>query len=171
MRSLLMAAYEFDVIGVPTPQGSKQAFVRGGRAVVVDAGSQTSRNKHAQWRAAVAQRAQEARNGALPLSGPVAVEMRFWMPLVKSDPHRSRHTTTPDLDKLIRAVLDSLTNSAIIADDSLVYSVDASKFYARNGHFTGVSVVILDMSGPEDSQREHSKLKASAAKRASKLAG
>ena len=160
-----MSTYEFDVIGLPTPQGSKQAFVRGGRAVVVDAGSQTSRNKHAEWRASVARRAQEARNGADSLTGPVAVEMRFWMPSVKSDPHRVRHVTTPDLDKLIRAVLDSLTNSGIIADDSLVYSVDASKFYARDGHWTGVSIVVIDMTGLEDASRKASKAKAAEARR------
>jgi len=152
----------FSVVGVPAPQGSKSAFVRGGRAVIVDGSSKTGREKHAQWRDDVCRAARIAKSEMF--TGPVSVTITFWLQLPASDPHRWRHITTPDLDKLIRSVLDSLVNAGMIKDDSLVYRVNAAKWYARDGHWTGATIEIEDMSGLEESDRAESRAAAKASR-------
>ena len=141
---------QFFVPGVPTPQGSKQAFVRGGRAVIVDAGTPNSRTRHADWRSTVTLTARIAKGNTPTLTGATSVDLTFKMPTVKSDPHRDSHLTTPDLDKLIRSVLDALTNSGIIRDDSIVCELSARKSYVRNGEMSGVVVTVYDLSSTDE---------------------
>jgi len=159
-----MRVITFSVVGVPSPQGSKSAFVRGGRAVIVDGSSKTGRDKHAQWRADVTQAARIAAQGEM-FTGPVEVRIRFALAPVKSDPYRHRHTTSPDCDKLIRSVLDSLTNSGIIRDDSLVFEIVAGKYYAPAGEPTGATITITDWSELEDAHRALAKQKAKEARK------
>jgi Holliday junction resolvase RusA-like endonuclease len=160
-----MKSVSFDVIGNPRPQGSKSAFVRGGRAQIVEAGSKASRDAHATWRSTVADAARKALEGSeSPFNGPTEAIMVFYLPLPKSDPHRTLHATTPDLDKLIRSCSDSLTNSGLLHDDSLLWLISAKKGYARDGHWTGVSITLTDSSDAEMAMREVSKGAARAAR-------
>lgn len=154
--------YQFDVIGKPVSQGSKRAFVLGGKARIVEAGGA----RHALFRSQVCEAARVAKGTQPTLDGPLSVHLTFWMPCVKSDPHRSWHMTAPDIDKMVRLILDSLTNSAIIRDDSLVCQLYVEKHYARDGHWTGVSIEITDFSDIENELREQSKAQAKAARRA-----
>ena len=66
---------------------------------------------------------------------PVAVKLLFVMPVPKSYSNSKRqamigklHTHKPDLDNLIKAVLDGM-NGIAYRDDSLVCSIDAVKVY------------------------------------------
>lgn len=124
---------ELNVHGVPAPQGSKSAFVRGGRAVVTEGGSKAGRQSHATWRQAVATAARdwvEANGAPAPLNGPLSLTVKFWMPKPASLPKwRYLPTTKPDLDKLIRSVLDSLSG-LIITDDARVVIIEACEEYA-----------------------------------------
>lgn len=70
---------------------------------------------------------------AQPLTGAISVEVIFSMPIPKSvradtgDPHVKK----PDLDNLLKLVLDAITDSgAIWADDSQVVAVSAHKMYS-----------------------------------------
>lgn len=137
---------QFFVPGIPTPQGSKQAFIRGGRAVIVDAGTSNSRSRHADWRSSVTLAARGAMGSQETLTGATGVTLDFLMPTVKCDPYRDMHTTTPDLDKLIRAVLDSLTNAGVIRDDSIVCDIQAHKRYVKRGEMCGVTVEVVDLA-------------------------
>ncbi len=154
---------QFDVLGLPAPQGSKSAFVVAGRAVIVDGSSKTGRDKHALWRSQVSDAANAAR-GKTQFAGPVGVSVVFYLPLPASDPHRTLHATRPDADKALRSVLDSLTTSGLVRDDSQVYEVKATKLYARDGHWTGASIQVWDASEDELRYRAESKA-ASRAKR------
>jgi Holliday junction resolvase RusA-like endonuclease len=145
----------FEVIGLPAPQGSKSAYVRGGRAVIVDGSSKTGRDKHAQWRDDVCRAARLVATEMF--MGPVWVGITFWMPLPKSAPHRWRHASAPDLDKLVRSVLDSLVNAGLLKDDSLVSHLAAAKWYARDGHWTGATIDIEDLSVREEEDQQKSK--------------
>ena len=154
-----MTHVSFTVVGLPAPQGSKSAFVRGGRAVIVDGSSKAGRQKHLNWREDVTSEAisaQELRGGD-QFVGPVSVHIEFFMPLPASDRHRTLHATKPDIDKLVRSVLDSLTTSAIIRDDSQVSALHVTKQYARDGHWTGASIALADMSEAEEINRKKSK--------------
>ena len=115
----------FEVYGVPQPQGSSRAFVtKTGRAVV------TSANKNLRpWRDQVAWEAREAMDGSPPLTGAVCVEVVFWLARPKSV-KRLSPTVKPDVDKLLRGVLDALTGVAFV-DDAQVVDVDVSKRYCN----------------------------------------
>ncbi len=159
----------FDVVGLPHPQGSKSAFIRGGRAVIVEGSSKSGRDKHAQWRAAVcdaARKALETSDG--PFIGPVECVMVFYLPLPASDPHRTLHSSAPDLDKLVRSTGDALVNAGLLKDDSLLWLISAKKGYARSGQWTGVHISLADSSDAEASMRETSKAEAKAARKSAK---
>lgn len=151
------AVQAFRVFGIPAPQGSKSAFVRGGRAVVVDGSSAVGRAKHHAWRqdvADAARKALEARGERFP--GLVGLEIAFYLPLPASDPHRTLHGTAPDLDKLVRSVLDALTNAGLILDDSRVCAISARKDYAR-GVAPGAAILVVDQEHLEARFRAGSK--------------
>lgn len=141
MTAVTDTAIELRVYGVPAPQGSKTAFVRGGRAVVVDGSSQTGRQKLSSWRAEVSREAQNERP-AEPIVGPVAVSIRFYMPKPKSAPKGKVYCDKkPDIDKLIRSTFDSMTG-VIYNDDSQVVSVTATKIYATPDTPSGASIIV-----------------------------
>ena len=125
----------FSVAMTPQPQGSAKAFVVGKRAIV------TSDNaKLKDYRQMVAWSAQAARPaGWLPLDGPVQVTLTFAFLKPKSAPKkRTRPTTRPDLDKIVRAVLDGLKGIGY-RDDSQVTSLSARK---RFGYAPETTVLV-----------------------------
>jgi Holliday junction resolvase RusA-like endonuclease len=74
-----------------------------------------------------------------PLNGPLRLELSFTFPIPVSWPKRKRaaalnlefgHTGRPDIDNLIKLVLDALNGRAWI-DDRQIYSLEASKSYAE----------------------------------------
>ena len=114
------------VPGVPIPQGSMRAFnVKGCKAPII-----TSDNtKLKPWRSQVALFASQAWKGP-PTIGPVALTVTFCLrkPQATSK-HERYHAKRPDIDKLIRAIMDALT-SVIWYDDGQVVSVAAEKRYS-----------------------------------------
>ena len=131
-----MRTLAFTVYGDPVPQGSKRAFVVKQRAVVVDANSAGLKS----WRSQVVSAAMEAVNDdpdllpgdkKHPELGAVKVTLLFFL----RQPKRPRSTvpiTRPDLDKLIRAVFDGLTDAGVIRDDLQVTSLSAGKRYTTD---------------------------------------
>ena len=117
----------FDVSGLPVPQGSTRAFIVKNRPVITS----TSKGLN-QWRQLVAGEAQ--RRVKEPMGGPVAITLGFRLPRPKSAPKKKwiYPSKRPDIDKLVRAVLDALTH-VIIADDSQVVSLTATKDYGPPG--------------------------------------
>jgi crossover junction endodeoxyribonuclease RusA len=134
----------FDVYGTPAPQGSKQGFIRGGRVVLVEGSSASGRERHTTWRELVWAEARAVRQRVGEFTGPVAVELSFRFASIKSDPYRYLHQTKPDVDKLARAVLDSLTTSRLIRDDAVIWSLTATKTYVDLGDWIGVHIRIID---------------------------
>ena len=135
-----MNRLHFFVPGIPAPQGSKSAYVRGGRAVVVEGGSKTGRDKHKAWRAAVTDAASEAHVGDT-FVGPVCVDLFFVMPRPKSV-RREYPAVKPDLDKLIRSTLDGISDAQVWTDDALAVGIVAQKVYAGSGDTPGAHITI-----------------------------
>lgn len=123
----------FFVEGLPIQQGSKKAFVIGGKARMVEAKDAELKP----WRAAV-QAAAEATGFQLGESIPARVDLVFYLPRPKSV-KREFPVTTADLDKLTRAVNDALTKSRIIHDDSRIVTSAQKKRYA-DGKPVGVLI-------------------------------
>lgn len=115
----------FVVEGTPVPQGSKTAAVINGRAVMFD-----SNKKLKAWRSDVTLVARQAAEGMEPFDDTdgLEVDLTFFMLRPKSV-KRSMPTTKPDLDKLVRAVMDSITDAGVWADDSKVVKIYATKNY------------------------------------------
>lgn len=128
------------VPGVPQPKGSLKAFrhARSRRIVV------TSDNpKLKQWQRAVRTAALHGRGWDDPFDGPVTVACVFLLPRPRSYPKRVvAHTRKPDLDKLVRAVLDALAADGLFGDDAAVVELHATKAYACDGFQPGVLITV-----------------------------
>lgn len=120
-----MTSFMAYVPGKATPQGSKKAFVISGRAVLVDA---SEGNKA--WRKLVTETI-KSHNDYIQYKGAVNVSLTFWMEKAKSN-KTSLMTQKPDIDKLARSVLDAMTDSFLIEDDSRVVYLTITKRWADN---------------------------------------
>lgn len=142
----MMQPISFYVLGLPAPQGSKTAVVRGGRAILLEGATPNQRAKHFQWRQAVASAAHEAVADTEPMIVAAAVTVVFRFPIPVS---RTKHErafgwlwkkSAPDLDKLLRSTFDGLTDGGLIADDRLIVSVVATKIEVEG--WTGASIEV-----------------------------
>lgn len=122
-----MTAVEFEVYGRPAPQGSKKAYVRGNRAVLVESSAAVK-----PWREAVKYAARDAMWAVEPLSGPLWVDVTFYLDRPASEPKRRRTwpCRRPDADKLCRALFDAITDSGLWHDDAQVVDVHVRKDWA-----------------------------------------
>lgn len=148
-----MSKVTFFVEGTPRPQGSKRGFIRGGRVVLAE----TSKY-HKEWRKAVSDAAKDAMKSTPRLEGHLLLELDFYFKRPKSHYRTGKyscelrkdapthHIKTPDLDKLIRSVDDSLTG-IVFEDDSQVVEVLARKHWAGGWEYTseGVKVFVKEM--------------------------
>ncbi len=121
----------FTAYGIPAPKGSMKAFMpKGARFPVVTHDNARTRP----WASLVKAAALDALNGSvsIPLAlGPVSLSVAFYMPKPKSLPKRvTCCTKKPDVDKLCRLILDSLTG-VIWQDDSQVVELRARKVYVQ----------------------------------------
>jgi Holliday junction resolvase RusA-like endonuclease len=150
---------QFEVEGVPAPQGSKKAVPHRttGRVMMIDVNSPALKA----WRRLVSLKATNALawNPSPELrEGGLAVEVVFFLPRPKSHRRTGRNAHLlradapefpgkPDLDKLVRAVFDALTD-VVWTDDSQVVSVQASKVFA-DGFEPGAYVTVDRLDTPD----------------------
>ena len=132
---------EFTVYGIARPKGSMR---RGRGRAVFDS------NPHVKaWSLLVRQVAQRA-VAASPvlLRGPLGVAVEFHLPRPQKYDRRGAvaHLTAPDLDKLIRAVLDALTG-IIYRDDSQVVDLSAAKRYAATDAAPFARILVAPVLG------------------------
>ena len=127
--------FELFVPGEPRPQGSKKAFSRGSHIVLVEANKQLPAWRE-QMRKSFEMKMLEQDS---PFITAVSVSLTFWLTRPKSV-KREYATGTYDLDKLTRAVLDSLQDK-VLTNDNLVVDLTARKNYADN-HESGVLVTV-----------------------------
>ncbi len=128
MKQFRKAVFSLEVRGIPKPQGSMRAFVVKGRPII------TSATKGLKaWRDLVSWAAQAAAPEEL-IEGPIHIDLEFRLPKPKAEPKRKRTwpARRPDLDKLIRAILDSLTG-VVFRDDSQVIGIYAAKDWGTPG--------------------------------------
>lgn len=84
-------------------------------------------------------------NAVAPTDGPVAIQVKFYMPRPKSHSKKQRenpwHVSRPDKDNLVKAVLDAI-NGIFFKDDSQVCKEQSEKLYAGDNQQPGIHVVI-----------------------------
>lgn len=145
----------FHVAGIPAPQGSKTAMpVRKNGKLTGKTNLVESSKALKPWRTLVTHQARRAKpKGFTPYAGAVRVEVIFLFPRPKDHYGTGRnagelkpsapehHLKKPDIDKTLRAILDSLTMAGIYRDDSQVVEVQTSKRYATGGN-PGASISV-----------------------------
>jgi Holliday junction resolvase RusA-like endonuclease len=134
---------EFFIAGIPKAQPRVKAYVRGGHAGVYTPDSAEA------WKMEVRRQATANAPESL-IGGVVRVDLDFYLPRPKT--HLDRHGVPkpkspvwhckkPDLDNLIKAVTDAITDTQRIwLDDSQICEITATKTYAINA--VGCSVGI-----------------------------
>ncbi len=147
----------FFAAGVVVPQGSMKAFVAGGKAVVTHRDSGSLQH----WRTAIATEARQALRGrgrdalvgtircsiVFRRQRPMSHYMRDGIRLKPSAPAFWDCPTTPDIDKLARAVLDALTG-VVYADDKQVAALSLVRQWAGpDVGPAGAMVVVGGMDG------------------------
>jgi len=121
VRKEMVLKDAFFVRGRPIPQGSMK-FIKPGVMI------HSRALELARWRADIARNAELF--GFKPITSAVKVDLDFVVSRPKST-KRTYPSVKPDLDKLIRAVLDGLTGVAF-QDDSQVILINSSKTYGEN---------------------------------------
>jgi Holliday junction resolvase RusA-like endonuclease len=68
-----------------------------------------------------------------PLDGPVILEVRFLMPIPVAMRKKAVqwHSKRPDLDNLLKGVIDALEPAGWVTDDARIVRLQASKEYAQ----------------------------------------
>jgi crossover junction endodeoxyribonuclease RusA len=141
-----MSIIEISVDGTARPQGSKTHV---GNGIMIES------SKHvANWRNWVRLQACEVMrlNQHAMLNGPVQISVTFYMDRPKSHSTTkglrptapTYHTGKPDIDKLLRAILDALTG-VCFRDDSQIAIVSCEKNYATAA---STEIYIFDLEKP-----------------------
>lgn len=137
---------QFFVPGVPVAQGSKRHV---GRGIMVE-----QLKNLGPWRDSVINAAHNAPEQEVFFTE-VAVEILFVFPRPKNHFGTGRNAeilkasapkwkaSSPDIDKLCRAVLDAVTMAGILRDDALVAALTATKSY---GEIPGAAVSIRPLA-------------------------
>jgi crossover junction endodeoxyribonuclease RusA len=125
--------------GIPVPQGSMRSFRHRTTGKVV---TMADRPDLGTWRQTIAAAA-VAQGAAIPLpmtATAIRLTATFYLPRPKSLSRRVRHPhKRPDLDKLLRALLDALTGIAWADDGQVVRFGDVEKVYATPQEPPGVA--------------------------------
>ena len=139
---------ELRVYGTPASQGSKR-WLPNGRMIEAD-------KKIKPWRAAVYEAVNHDIPNHIPFDGAVAVRVTFMFerpkshfgtregtPYLKASAPRYK-TSTPDVDKCLRALLDPLTEMTVWRDDAQVVIAHAIKRYCLTDEKPGARIQISD---------------------------
>jgi Holliday junction resolvase RusA-like endonuclease len=128
--------FQLFIQGEPRPQGSKTPVQRGGKIILIEAQKQLPA-----WREHMTRMLQlKQLEHDTAFTTAVNVALTFWLPRPKSV-KRQYATGTYDIDKLTRAVLDSVTKAGVWRDDSDVVDLTVRKCYA-DLHEPGVLISI-----------------------------
>lgn len=136
-----------EVPGIPQPGGSKRAFVRGKRAMIVDANA-----KARPWKDRVIAEARSALGARPALDGPLHLAIEFRLPRPKG--HFGKKglrasapnfpTSRPDATKLLRCTEDALTEAGVWRDDAQVVTQVVDKVY---GPQPGATIRVSPLEG------------------------
>jgi Holliday junction resolvase RusA-like endonuclease len=147
----------FEVEGAPVTQGSKKAWYdqKNKRTIMTEDRSVELTS----WRREVSNAAKQALAGAGivdPTTDPIRVRLQFYFKrpighygsgknakVLKDSASPYPHGRVGDIDKITRAILDSMTDARVFVDDSQVVTLGATKRWADR--FTGLPGVVVDV--------------------------
>lgn len=116
----------FNVYGTPKPKGSKRGFpLKNGRFAMVETCKELPTYMHEVTSEALRHRPE------VPLNGPVRINRTYVFLRNKAHKKDKWHTVKPDVDKLDRALFDSLKNAGIMQDDARVCAGSHEKLWGE----------------------------------------
>ena len=130
---MIFDGYSFVVLGEPAPKGSMRAILMRGKPLLIPGGSKQNAKALRAWDKSVKDAVVELMHGTAPpfyVEKPLELHLLFKLVRAKSN-HSTHPTVKPDIDKLTRAVLDSLTG-LLYDDDSRIAVLQAQKQWARH---------------------------------------
>jgi len=125
------------VPGIPIPKGSTTSYMVNSKIVTTNANKRTKA-----WQDAISILVRSSWKGE-PSRDAISVRAYFTMPRPQN-PKGEYHLVKPDLDKLIRAVLDAMTG-IVYTDDSQVVVINSYKVY---GTSPGLRLEVEEMEQP-----------------------
>ena len=137
---------ELWVNGIPKAQPRPRAFARGGRARVYDPSTAEG------WKGQIAM-AMKSMRPSIPIDNPVEMQVDFYLPrpqrLMKAkDPGGViPHTAKPDIDNLLKAVMDCITQIGVWKDDTQVAKITSTKYYHAKIGRPGALIRIREIGG------------------------
>jgi len=141
------------VAGEPQPKGSLKAIPAKNKDGTLRIAMKNDNPKTREWQDLMTFHATSQMRGEKPWEGVVMVNAYFLLTrprthFMSKGKLRNdlivEHVDKPDLDKLVRCVLDALTGVCYV-DDCQVASVCATKAYSDFSNFPGVSLVVRGM--------------------------
>lgn len=86
---------------------------------------------------------------AIPMDGPLRLEIDFIFPRPKSCPaNQVLKWTKPDTDNLLKASMDALTNARWWIDDGRVAKIQTCKRYPFDGEHIGAAINVTTLKDP-----------------------
>lgn len=147
-----MESISYFIHGLPASKGSLTRMPNG---AMLPAGTKASRERFTNWREAVRHASIDSMHDHPPYEGPIRMLAEFRMP----HPHLPKykmgwwpHVKQPDVDKLMRGLLDPL-KGIVWRDDSQVCFATVNKTYAWDGR-TGAYLIVDFLA--DDFMQEHS---------------
>jgi len=126
--------------GQPVAKG-RPRFAKRGKFTKVFTDEKTAR-----WENLVALATAASMVGKKPMEGALLVDAIFWLKRPKSIPKKVKFPVKkPDLDNMVKALLDGMTQGGIWGDDSQVVDLASGKRYELEGQGVGVSVTVAEM--------------------------
>lgn len=155
----MTAKLSITVFGTPQAQGGMRPVPikngpRAGATAMISTGGKDLRP----WRKKITDVAALAANVThhITSTGPVRVDIRFFLPAAKDRARRYDNgigwrPITPDIDKLARAVHDSLKGGKWYVDDAQVVESRQLKYEVSDRALCGIEVVMYELDDiPED---------------------
>ena len=138
----MMDSVTFFVPGIPVTKGSLTRMPNG---AMIPAGTAASRQRFANWRDDIRHASIDAMGERMVSRAPIRILCEISLPYPTSSIRKFQfgwlpHLKKPDVDKLLRAILDPL-KGIVFADDSQVVFCTVNKVYAWNDR-PGAYIVI-----------------------------
>lgn len=131
--------FHLTIMGCPVPKQSARFASRGGRMMSYQPDDVTRYEK------LVAGLARVEWEGKEPLDGPLHLDLVAWMPRPASVPvSRLEPCTKPDLDNLLKPIMDAIQQAKVIVNDSRVVSMSLRKRY-EDTEGTRVEVAVSEL--------------------------
>ena len=123
---------DFNIIGTPKPQARPKFFRN-------KAGYMGTYSPKSDWFNIVYSeilKQKQEKYKDIKLKGAIEIALRFYMPIPSSISNKKKqqliyapHTKKPDIDNLVKAVLDAINYTNLWEDDSHIYKITTFKVY------------------------------------------